>query len=119
MFGWLFKKKKPSYRELELELQTLKGEIRECRHWIGGEFPEVEIVTSYLENFSGSYRQGNLREDLRYLKRTGLLTPRSASVQKLVAKHDEFGKERDLYRKQGMKGLAEHAQEQARKTKVD
>lgn len=119
MFGWLVKKKKPTYEELELELQTLKGEIRECRHWIGGEFPEVEIVTSYLESYSGNFRQSNLREDLRYLKRQGLLTPRSASVQKLVAKHDAFGKEREIYRKNGMKGLAEHAQEQARKAKMD
>lgn len=118
MFGW-FKKKKPTYQELEIELQTLKSEIVECRHWIGGEFPEVEIVTSYLEHMSGNFRQSNLREDLRCLKRQGLLTQRSASVQKLVSKHDDFGKERAIYRESGMKGLAEHATERARSAKVD
>ena len=113
MFGW-FKKKRPTYSELEIELQTLKSEIRECRHWMAGEFPEVEIVTAYLENMSGNYRQSQVREDLRYLRRTCALTPRSAAVQKLVSSYDAFGEERAAYRENGWKGVADLVKQKGR-----
>ena len=77
--------------ELSYELSTLRSEIRETKGWIGSEFPEVRIVCAYMETSSGSYRQSYVREELRSLKRSGLLTPTSAAVEKTVARYERLG----------------------------
>ena len=106
---WLQKllglKPKPSYDELEFELHRLQNEIVECHHWLNAEFPEASIVTSYLSNMSGSNSIDNLREEMRYLKRQGLLAPNSAAVQKLLANHERFKQERQAYIDGGLSGM--------------
>lgn len=96
------KPKKPSYVELELELQQLKSEISACHHWMAAEFPEIAAVTSYLIHMSGSNSYDNLREELRSLKRQGLLTPRSAALHKMFARHEHYFAENEAYKRGGL-----------------
>lgn len=96
------KPKKPSYFELELELQQLKSEIRGCRDWMSAEFPEIAAVTSYLTNMSGSNSYDRLREELRSLKRQGLLTPDSAALHKMFARHEHYLAENEAYKRGGL-----------------